>query len=515
MTTKPRVKKFRLRRSEPAPQADPPAEEAQTVAPVEPVAPEPAGEDDLAAIRQEGLTGRQLRMARRVAHKHGLAVTSDFDAVRQLRQKGVDPFQRSAMLELAVSDGTAVEGAEIKLPQTADAPKLPSTEVLAEERRAKEIVAMQRDIVRRRQRRFGMLMARLAVFVLLPTLACWYYYARIATPLYATKAELVIQQADAQSAGSVGGLFSGTSLATATDSITVQSFLQSREAMLQLDRDLGFRGHFSQPQIDPILRIEADSSNEAAYKLYKKNVKIGYDPTEGVIRMEVIAADPETSVAFANALVGYAEEQVDSLTQRKREDQMDGAMAVFEDAQQNVMDAQAEVLRLQEQMGVLDPVAESTLFMGQISTFDTQLREKRLQLEQLLDNPRPNQARVAGVQGDIERLEATIADLRSQLTESRGDNGSLARVAGQLRMAEANLQSRQLLLQSALQQVETARIEANRQVRYLSMGVRPVAADEPTYPRVFENTMLAFLVFGGIYLMASLTASILREQVTA
>ena len=47
------------------------------------------------------------------------------------------------------------------------------------------------------------------------------------------------------------------------------------------------------------------------------------------------------------------------------------------------------------------------------------------------------------------------------------------------------------------------------------MGVRPVAPDEPTYPRKFENTLLAFLIFSGIYLMLSLTASILREQVSA
>ena len=40
---------------------------------------------ELDAIRREGLTGRQLRMARRVAQKHGLAPTSDFDAVRLLR----------------------------------------------------------------------------------------------------------------------------------------------------------------------------------------------------------------------------------------------------------------------------------------------------------------------------------------------------------------------------------------------------------------------------------------------
>ena len=42
-----------------------------------------AGEIDMDAIRREGLTGRQLRMARRVAQKHGLAPTSDFEFVRR------------------------------------------------------------------------------------------------------------------------------------------------------------------------------------------------------------------------------------------------------------------------------------------------------------------------------------------------------------------------------------------------------------------------------------------------
>ena len=55
-------------------------------------ASEVKAETDLDAIKQEGLTGRQLRMARRVAQKHGLAPTSDYDAVRQLRARGFDPF---------------------------------------------------------------------------------------------------------------------------------------------------------------------------------------------------------------------------------------------------------------------------------------------------------------------------------------------------------------------------------------------------------------------------------------
>ena len=58
-------------------------------------------------------------------------------------------------------------------------------------------------------------------------------------------------------------------------------------------------------------------------------------------------------------------------------------------------------------------------------------------------------------------------------------------------------------------------MEANRQVRYLTISVEPVSSQEPSYPRAFENTLLAFLIFGGIYLLVSLTASILREQVSA
>ena len=72
-----------------------------------------------------------------------------------------------------------------------------------------------------------------------------------------------------------------------------------------------------------------------------------------------------------------------------------------------------------------------------------------------------------------------------------------------------------LLMASALQAMETARVEANRQTRYLSIAVNPVRPDAAAYPRAFENTLVALLIFTGIYLMISMTIAILREQVTA
>ena len=540
MTTKPKGKKYRIRRS------------GSLAEPLNKVAPETKGgipgdasaeslfdtpEDgfgdkpyptakpptakvtaeianELDTIIKEGLTGRQLRMARRVAQKHGLEPSTDYDAIRLLRKKGIDPFQRATMLEL-VEPEVIDPNLRSNLPDTVKKETLPSTDVLDEDVRGREISRIQRDIASRRRRRTFLLFARLAFFVFLPTFIVGFYYYNIATPLYATKSEFLIQKADTTGASSLGGLFSGTGFANSQDSITVQSYLQSREAMLRLNEDHGFRDHFSQDFVDPLQRLEIDSTNEATYRLYRRMVKIGFDPTEGLIKMEVIAGDPQVSQIFSRALITYAEEQVDNLTQRLRGDQMKGARESFQTAEDKMLASQNRVLDLQESLGVIDAASETSALMGQVSTFEGQIREKGLQLQQLLDNARPNQARVDGVRGDISRLEALVAELRGQLTDSGSENSSLARISGEMRIAELDLETRQLMMQQALQQLETARIEANRQVRYLSLGVTPVAPDEATYPRKFENTVVAFLIFSGIYLMASLTASILREQVSA
>lgn len=470
-----------------------------------------APEHEIAAIRAENLTGRQLRLARRTAQKHGLNPASDLDAVRLLRRSGIDPFERANMLELvsAPDEGTG-------LPATADARlQPPGPVVTSSEDRAREIRRIQRDIARRRRARMVLLATRLLFFVMLPTVLAGYYYYRVATPMYASHAEFVIQQADAASASPIGGLFSGTGFATSQDSIAVQSYLQSRDAMLRLDTDRGFKAHFSHPIIDPIQRLDADASNEQAYRLYKRHVKIGYDPTEGIVRMEVIAADPATARAFSEALISYAEERVDQLTQRLREDQMKGANESYADAERKMLAAQERVLVLQKQRGVLSADMEVSSQMSQISTFEMELQNERLRLQQMLANARPNQTRVDVARGNIARLERLVAEMRSGLTTETDGSASLATISGELVVAQADLETRQALLAQSLQQLETARIEANRQVRYLSLGVVPVLPDEPAYPRAFENTVLAFLIFAGLYLMASLTASILREQVSA
>ncbi len=472
-------------------------------------------EEETDAIRREGLTGRQLRMARRLAVKHKLPATSDFEAVRLLRAKGIDPFQRSSMLELVVPTEGETTGIPSPIRGEGNAPKLPSTETVSPaERRAFEVSQIQRELAKRRRKKGLLLMLRMAIFILLPALICGFYFYSIATPMYSTKSSLVIQKGDGGTA--TPSLFgASTPLATQQDSIVVQEFLQSKEAMLRLDEDEGFRAQFTQDWIDPIQRLSEDASIEEAYKTYKRHVIISYDPTDGVVKLEVIAPDPLVAQQFNLALIRYAEEQVDNLSLRKRTSTVADAEAGLTKADTARREAQQDLLRLQQEANIADPTEKLATLRAQISQREFELQEKQLQLEALLENARPNQARVTATQADVVRLERLLTSLNADMLEASTGENSLIEKSLRIEMAKADLATRDLMLQEALSRLGTAQRDAESQARYLEEGVRPVASEDPSHPRKFENTLLSLLVFAGIYLMVSLTSSVLREQIAS
>ena len=194
---------------------------------------------------------------------------------------------------------------------------------------------------------------------------------------------------------------------------------------------------------------------------------------------------------------------------------MKGARESYKTAEQELIDAQRRVVELQEKYKVLSSEVEVQLISSQIGNLENQLTADRLSLQQMESNASPNKARMDPLKRRIAALESEIAALRSKLTEEGNGQESIAVVQGALLIAQADVETRRLLLAQALQAMEASRIEANRQVRYLSVSVAPVAPDQPSYPRAFEYSLVALLIFGGIYLMISMTVAILREQVSA
>ena len=458
-------------------------------------------------------TPAYFRMARRKAVRMGLSPSSGEEAAKMLEERGFDVTRdRVTMLDTTAAAQNPLPGGG-----TAKAPGQPpagSPDVITVDQREADIKKIQRSIARRRQARFFLISLRLIIFVALPTWLVGYYFYNIATPMYEVESQMVIQKPGGSGDSSgLGGLLGGGGLSNLEDSVIVQGYLGSREAMLRLDAENGFIAHFQQEFIDDIQRMPPDVSMEAAYEKYRQYVKIGYDPTEGVIRMSVIAITPEKASEFARALIAFAEERVDKIAAPVRLDQLTVAQSNYAASEQEVLDASNRVLELQQSAGMISPDADATGQLTIVNNLEAQLDQSRLALAEINRNAAPNQAQVKAIEDDILGLTERISERRAAMFASSDASGSLARVSGELRIARSNLEMRQMLLQQSLSSLETARVETNRQTRYLSLAVAPVPPDVPTHPKALENTMLALALFFGIYIFLSLTVAILREQI--
>ena len=495
--------------------------------------PDETDDVELLQIKKENLTGRQLRIARKLAQRHGLDAVSDLDAIRQLRHAGIDPFKQASVMGIGKptdgqpnpDDKTTVGKIDpAKVPASQAKHNVPSPHVknseaaerepISSQRRELAVRKIQQDLVRRRRRKLMRLVARVTFFVTLPTLFAGYYFYSAATPMYASYSEFSVSKAQSPLASATGGLFSASPFATQKEAVQVQGFLTSRDAMARLDGTENIRKVWSDDSIDVLQRLKEDASNEDMFGMYSKRVKIGFDPTDGIIKMEVIAPTPDAALRFSTRLLAFAEDRVDQLSSRARNDQMSGASKSFDSAEAKLIEANDRILNLQKKRGVLSAELEITSQFTQITTLESELLARQSALIELNSNARPNKAKVTVQENRIASLQAQIEQLRSGLTADTEKSKSLAEVSGELLAAQSQLLVRQQMMTQALTLLESARIEANRQTIYLTESVAPVLPDEAAYPKSFENTMLSALVFAGMYLMISLTASILREQVT-
>ena len=103
MTTKPKAERYRLRDPAGLTRADSSSDATS------PTSAKPSGS-------AQDYTARQMRMARRVAERHGLQFTSDLQAIQMLQEKGIDPFDRGQVLDTLNSDKLATQQ-QIQLPQ--------------------------------------------------------------------------------------------------------------------------------------------------------------------------------------------------------------------------------------------------------------------------------------------------------------------------------------------------------------------------------------------------------------
>lgn len=365
---------------------------------------------------------------------------------------------------------------------------------------------------RRPPRRKSSLLVRLLLWVGLPTLAAVLYFGLLASDMYQSEAKYSIQGSDARSSTmeSLVGLMPVVGRGSEHDARVVQAYILSRDVLRRLDDEEGFIRHHQERAIDWLARIPADATFEQAYEYYQGLVDVQHDSQSGVSTLTVLASTAQDAERFAYAILRYAEQMVNELSERAQLDRMEFALQEVASSEQRLAKSRYAILELQREGEEINPQESASAVFGIRTQLETELAKARAELRQLEAFMKPDAHQVQSLRQKIVSLEEQIRNENLKLVDPQSTSlsASIARFEPLL----LEKQFAEKAYESAFTSLELARIEAAQQHRYLATIVTPSRPDESTHPKRILGVLTVFAVTLAAFGILSLLIAAVREH---
>lgn len=370
----------------------------------------------------------------------------------------------------------------------------------------------------RRRRRRGILAISFVLLCVLPSILTTVYYTMIASDRYAASASFVVRGLDA-GAGSADLVSSFTGLtstgSTTSDSYIIRRYLKSADLIRVLQADLALSEHYADSSVDPISRFNGDKPFEEFVLYWERRISTTYDSTTGIVTFEVQGFDPDFTLALADKVLLAASELVNRLSENARRDSVQFATSEVDRAEERLSEAQQAIREFRSERGSVNPTLNAQLDAELIGTLETQLADVQARIKTLS----------ASMDADtplLRQLNQQAAVLRSQIVAKRaaiGDQAGEAGTATAETLAEFEaLQLEQTFAQqryaSALSSLENARMDADRQQRYLAIFARPFMPEEAIYPLALRNVILTILGSVALWAISTLVTYAVRDHLS-
>jgi capsular polysaccharide transport system permease protein len=341
--------------------------------------------------------------------------------------------------------------------------------------------------------------AAMGLMVVLPTFLALVYFGLVAADRFETEAKFVVRGPSAGTTGQIASLVQGSTIVrSADDAYVVHEYITSRDAMRQLVAKDGLLNIFNRPEVDFLWRYPSwfsHPSEEHLFEHYLKFISVRYDQTTGISTLNIQAFRAEDAKKIADALLRDSEILINKLNERAQSDGIESALREVEASKVRALEAQGKVTAFRNREEVLDPSRVSTAALETIA---------RLSLEQALANASLAELMKSSPQNpQVSSLRLRIAALEDQITKERlqlaGTDSSMApRIAEYERlMLEREFAERTFV--SALNSLEAARVDAQRQRLYLEGISSPTVPDHAAYPCrlafIFGTLLLSGIVY--------------------
>lgn len=363
--------------------------------------------------------------------------------------------------------------------------------------------------------------------VILPILASAAYFAFLAVDRYAVEIKFAIRSPSGTTSSDLLGLVSGTanSNSTVADSWMVVEYLESREFLEALSRQVDLKDLYAAPRGDILTQLPVDATTEDMVDFLPSVVSASFESATQIITVETQAFTPDGATRMAQVVLEASSTLINAVSEKARQDTVRLAEQEVIRAEEALRAQRTAIATFRETEQKIDPTASVATQEGVLAQLQNRLASTRTELSSLREFLAPEAPSVRVLQSQIDSLERQIDAERARLGIGNGEakatpgtgtsvTESLNRSVTLYEALKVDLDFRERAYLSALSSLEAARIEADRQQRYVATFVTPSQPQSARYPQVTLSMILigtvAFLIWG----VLAMFLHILREHLT-
>jgi capsular polysaccharide transport system permease protein len=337
------------------------------------------------------------------------------------------------------------------------------------------------------------------LLVIVPTLIATVLFGFVVADRYEAEARFVVRSPSRSNASALSSFLQSTGVTRASDeAFAVHEFIASRDAVHLLATEGNLRTMLSRPEADFLWGFPTWFSGdqfEKLYQHYQSFISLEHDQSTGISTLAVEAFRPDDAAEAARTLLGAAEKLINRLNDRARDDTLRAAFQEVEHSKQRAAEARERLTAFRGRESLLDPAKTSAGVLETISKLSFEVAQANAQLSEL-QRASPQSPQIASVRNRIAALEAQITRERLQIGGT--DHPLAPKLAEYERlMLEQEFADRGLA--SALNSLEVARLEAQRQQLYLERIVEPRPSDYPSAPHRILSILLVFGIGLGLF----------------
>ena len=324
--------------------------------------------------------------------------------------------------------------------------------------------------------------------VLVPIVLAGVYFFAIARDRYAVESSYVVRRSaeDISLGGGatsgLAGLFAGSSQNSLEDARYLRTYLTSPQVLEDLLKTYDFDAAYARFSPDLFAGLPSGANRQDRLKFFQKQVQVQLDEISGVITLTTVGLSPKAAYELNNFLLKQSEQFVNRLNQRIGEAQLQFARKELASSKAQLDKAKQRLLAFQSSTEVIDPKVEAGIVANSVGGLEMKLAELKLQrftLEQQYKSK--DEPDLLAFIDQIAELQRLIDSERKGLVSRQGSGRNLNRKAADILKYQSAVDFAADLYKTALISAEKARVDTQRQQKFMAILSAPLLPDSPAF----------------------------------